>query len=65
MAQYQRHALLRALSESGLSSDEVYRAATHAAGSLPSTEYRKLSKGWAVRQHRVRKPASETDTGIG
>ena len=64
MAQYQRHALLRALSESGLSSDEVYRAATLAAGDLPSTEYRKLSKGWAVRQHRARRPAPEVSTGI-
>ena len=58
LAQYQRHALLDSLVESGLSSDEVYLASIRAAQLLPSAEYRRLSKSWAVRQHRARKPGA-------
>jgi hypothetical protein len=56
LAQYQRHALLNALAKAGLSSDDVYLAAHQAAENLPSVPYRRLSKSWAVRQHRARSP---------
>ncbi len=54
LAQYQRRALLDALNEAGLSSDLVYQTVTKAAQTLPNDEYRRLSKSWAVRQHRSR-----------
>ena len=54
LAQYQRHALLEALAKAGLSSDDVYLAARQAAERLPTAPYRRLSKSWAVRQHRAR-----------
>ena len=56
LAQYQRHALLDALAKVGLESDEVYLAARQAAENLPAVPYRRLSKSWAVRQHRARGP---------
>ena len=56
LAQYQRHALLDALAKAGLASDDVYLAACQAAERLPAVPYRRLSKSWAVRQHRARGP---------
>jgi len=56
LAQYQRHALLDALAKAGLTSDDVYLAAHRAAERLPPVHYRRLSKSWAVRQHRARGP---------
>ena len=56
LAQYQRHALLDALAKAGLESDDVYLAARQAAENLPAIPYRRLSKSWAVRQHRARVP---------
>ena len=42
------------LEEIGLDAQALYRAAGAAAVDLPNEDYRKLSKTWAVRQHRVR-----------
>ena len=56
LAQYQRHALLDALAKAGLASDDVYLAARQAAEHLSAVPYRRLSKSWAVRQHRARRP---------
>ena len=56
LAQYQRHALLDALAKAGLTGDDVYLAALQAAERLPAVPYRRLSKSWAVRQHRARGP---------
>ena len=56
LAQYQRHALLDALAKAGLESDDVYLAARQAAENLPTIPYRRLSKSWAVRQHRAGGP---------
>ena len=61
LAQYQRHALLDALAKAGLASDDVYLAARRAAESLPAISYRRLSKSWAVRQHRARAPQIPTE----
>ena len=61
LAQYQRHALLDALTKAGLASDDVYLAARQAAESLPAIPYRRLSKSWAVRQHRARGPQESAD----
>ena len=61
LAQYQRHALLDALAKAGLKSDDVYLAARQAAERLPAVPYRKLSKSWAVRQHRARRPQEITE----
>ena len=63
LAQYQRHALLDALAKAGLASDDVYLAARQAAESLPAVPYRRLSKGWAVRQHRMRDPQNSNKGG--
>jgi hypothetical protein len=65
LAQYQRHALLEALAKAGLPSDDVYLAARQAAEHLPAVPYRRLSKSWAVRQHRARGAQESTeDKGI-
>ena len=56
LAQYQRQALLEALEDSGLASEDVYAAANRASQNLPTVTYRRLSKSWAVRQHRARGP---------
>ena len=61
LAQYQRHALLNALAKAGLTSDDVYLAARQAAERLPAVPYRRLSKSWAVRQHRARRPQQTTE----
>ena len=61
LAQYQRHALLDALAKAGLASDDVYLAASQAADRLPAVPYRRLSKSWAVRQHRARGPQEITE----
>ena len=61
LAQYQRHALLDALAKAGLASDDVYLAARQAAERLPAVPYRRLSKSWAVRQHRARGPQEITE----
>ena len=61
LAQYQRHALLDALAKAGLTSDDVYLAARQAAECLPAVPYRRLSKSWAVRQHRARGPQEFTE----
>ena len=63
LAQYQRHALLEALTKAGLVSDDVYLAARQAAENLPVAPYRRLSKSWAVRQHRVRGTKESTENG--
>ena len=61
LAQYQRHALLDSLAKAGLASDDVYLAARQAAERLPAVPYRRLSKSWAVRQHRTRGPRNPTE----
>ena len=61
LAQYQRHAFLDALAKAGLASDDVYLAARQAAERLPAVPYRRLSKSWAVRQHRARGPQGITE----
>ena len=65
LAQYQRHALLKALEKAGLSSDDVYLAARQAAERLPAGPYRRLSKSWAVRQHRARGPQNSKEDNDG
>ena len=62
LAQYQRHALLDSLAKAGLASDDVYLAARQAAEHLPAVPYRRLSKSWAVRQHRTRDPRNPTES---
>ena len=59
-----RHSMKRgidALAEAGLASDDVYLAARQAAERLPAVPYRRLSKSWAVRQHRMRDPHSSNN----
>ena len=65
LAQYQRHALLDALAKAGLDSDDVYLAASQAAKNLPALPYRRLSKTWAVRQHRARGPQNNGEFNEG
>jgi hypothetical protein len=64
LAQYQRRALLDALAKAGLTSDDVYLAARQAADRLSAVPYRKLSKSWAVRQHRARGPREITEDKV-
>ena len=54
MAQYQPAHLIEKLEEIGLDAEALYGAAGAAALDLPNDDYRRLSKSWAVRQHRVR-----------
>ena len=54
MAQYQPSYLIEKLKEIGLDAQALYEAAGKAAVDLPNEDYRRLSKSWAVRQHRVR-----------
>ena len=58
MAQYQPSYLIDKLREIGLEADALYEAAGEAALDLPNEDYRRLSKSWAVRQHRVRTKTS-------
>ena len=58
MAQYQPYYLIDKLKEIGLEADALYEAAGAAALDLPNEDYRRLSKSWAVRQHRVRTKTS-------
>ena len=58
MAQYQPSYLIDKLKEIGLDAQALYEAAGAAAVDLPNEEYRRLSKAWAVRQHRVRTKTS-------
>ena len=58
MAQYQPSYLIDKLKEFGLEADSLYEAAGAAALDLPNEDYRRLSKSWAVRQHRVRTKTS-------
>jgi alpha-ketoglutarate-dependent taurine dioxygenase len=55
LAQYQPQALLTTLEKTGLPADHVYQAAVETAQNLPSQDYRRLSKTWAVRRLRYRK----------
>ncbi len=55
LAQYQPQALLTTLEKTGLPADHVYQAAAETAKNLPSQDYRRLSKTWAVRRLRYRK----------
>jgi alpha-ketoglutarate-dependent taurine dioxygenase len=57
LAQYQPKTLMQQLDAAGLSADQVYLAAHRAAEHLPSQDYRRLSKTWAVRQFRLRSEA--------
>tara|TARA_B100001939_G_C16444722_1_gene406325 strand:- start:193 stop:426 length:234 start_codon:yes stop_codon:yes gene_type:complete len=59
MAQYQPSYLIEKLKEIGLDSQALYEAAGRAAVDLPNEDYRRLSKSWAVRQHRVRTKTSQ------
>ena len=59
MAQYQPSYLIEKLKEIGLDAQALYEAAGKAAADLPNEDYRRLSKSWAVRQHRVRAKASQ------
>lgn len=58
LAQYQPKTLMQQLDAAGLTADQVYLAAHRAAEHLPSQDYRRLSKTWAVRQFRLRSEAS-------
>jgi len=55
LAQYQPQALLTTLEKAGLPADRVYQVAAETAQNLPSQDYRRLSKTWAVRRLRYRK----------
>tara|TARA_Y100000815_G_scaffold216566_1_gene201854 strand:- start:35 stop:226 length:192 start_codon:yes stop_codon:yes gene_type:complete len=55
LAQYQPQALLATLEKAGLPADRVYQAVAETAQNLPSQDYRRLSKTWAVRRLRYRK----------
>ena len=59
MAQYQPSYLIEKLKENGLDAQALYEAAGKAAVDLPNEDYRRLSKSWAVRQHRVRTKTSQ------
>tara|TARA_A100001037_G_scaffold229251_1_gene207366 strand:- start:953 stop:1186 length:234 start_codon:yes stop_codon:yes gene_type:complete len=59
MAQYQPSYLIDKLQEIGLDAQALYEAAGAAAVDLPNENYRRLSKSWAVRQHRVRTKTSQ------
>ena len=61
MAQYQPSYLIEKLKEIGLDAQALYEAAGKAAADLPNEDYRRLSKSWAVRQHRVRAKASQNN----
>ena len=54
LAQYQPQALLRQCQEAGLNPDLLYAATESTARSLPSVDYRRLSKAWAVQRSRDR-----------
>lgn len=54
IAQYQPKYLIEKLAEIGVDAEALYGAVGAAALDLPNDEYRRLSKSWAVRQHRVR-----------
>ena len=55
LAQYQPQALLATLEKAGFPADRVYQAVAETAQNLPSQDYRRLSKTWAVRRLRYRK----------
>jgi len=55
LAQYQPQALLTTLEKAGLPADRVHQVAVETAQNLPSQDYRRLSKTWAVRRLRYRK----------
>ena len=59
MAQYQPSYLIEKLKEIGLDAQALYEAAGKAAVDLPKEDYRRLSKSWAVRQHRIRTKTSQ------
>ena len=54
MAQYQPNYLIEQLKKYGLEPEFLYEAAGAAAVDLPNEKYRRLSKTWAVRQHRIK-----------
>jgi len=54
IAQYQPKYLIEKLEDIGVDAQALYGAAGAAALDLPNEDYRRLSKSWAVRQHRVR-----------
>ena len=59
IAQYQPSYLIEKLEEIGVDAQALYEAAGKAAVDLPNEDYRRLSKSWAVRQHRVRTKTSQ------
>ena len=61
MAQYQPKYLIESLRQYGVDPQVLYTAASTAAVDLPNEEYRRLSKTWAVRQHRIRSGGTYTD----
>ena len=61
IAQYQPSYLIQKLKEIGVDAQALYEAAGKAAVELPNEDYRRLSKSWAVRQHRVRTKTSQNN----
>ena len=61
MAQYQPNYLIEKLEKCGVDPQILYTAASAAAVDLPKEEYRRLSKTWAVRQHRIRSAGKYLD----
>jgi len=61
IAQYQPSYLIQKLKEIGVDAQALYEAAGKAAVDLPNEDYRRLSKSWAVRQHRLRNKTSRNN----
>jgi len=61
IAQYQPSYLIQKLKEIGVDAQALYEAAGKAAVDLPNEDYRRLSKSWAVRQHRLRTKTSRNN----
>ncbi|NBP94781.1 MAG: hypothetical protein EBU28_05210 [Gammaproteobacteria bacterium] len=55
LVQYQRTDLFKEIEALGGDPQLLYRAAAVSAEKLPSADYRRLAKAWAVRQHRLKK----------
>jgi len=61
IAQYQPSYLIQKLKEIGVDAQALYESAGKAAVDLPNEDYRRLSKSWAVRQHRLRTKTSRNN----
>jgi len=59
LTQYQPQRLLSELEKLGVDPGILYKATAQAAQDMPSETYRKMSKAWAVRQHRIRNSSNQ------